>query len=270
MANWAGGGAYGGMLYNCTVTGNTATNAGGGVWGGTLSNCIVYFNSSTSGSNWAGLPLFSYCCTAPDPLSGPGNITDDPLLVDPAGGMFRLKCGSPCIDAGTDLSAIITNDLAGNLRPLDGNGDGIAQFDIGAYDLIRRWIESRPSVLCSLLPISRRITLSICGGDWRLHGLFLVGFRGWSDRHQPISASHAWASPGQYTVRLSAHYSTLGQSLSATTQVQVVPQPVYYVTQQSKSRIPLHQLDDGSILNSAGDSRRNNAGTADPRNQRSL
>ena len=44
--------------------------------------------------------------------------------------------GSPCIDAGTNepASGLPADDLDGNPRPLDGDGDTVAIADMGAYE----------------------------------------------------------------------------------------------------------------------------------------
>jgi len=127
-----GGGAYGGTLNNCTLTDNSADD-GGGADQSRLNNCIVYFNIAPQRANYANVVL-NYSCTTPQPTSGVGNITNEPAFVNFAAGNYRLHPDSPCIDAGTNLSASITNDLDGRPRPLDGNGDGLAAFDMGAYE----------------------------------------------------------------------------------------------------------------------------------------
>lgn len=39
-----------------------------------------------------------------------------------------------------DLSNLLTTDLAGLPRPLDGNGDGVAAFDMGACEFDLRTV----------------------------------------------------------------------------------------------------------------------------------
>jgi hypothetical protein len=66
---------------------------------------------------------------------GPGNRAGNPLLVAPASGDYRLSAGSPAIDiGGPDLIAGGSTDLGGNPRPVDGDGDGVALTDAGAFE----------------------------------------------------------------------------------------------------------------------------------------
>jgi hypothetical protein len=134
-----GAGTYYGTLYHCTLTGNASTASygqGGGAYEGRLINCIVYLNVATTGANCDSSSFLNFCCTTPLPTNGFGNITNEPAFVNLSAGNFHLRSGCPCIDAGTDLSGIITNDFDGRPRPLDGNGDGVAAFDIGAYEFV--------------------------------------------------------------------------------------------------------------------------------------
>jgi HYR domain len=61
-----------------------------------------------------------------------GNISADPLFFGASD--FRLQLGSPAIDAGTSGGAPAI-DIDGNARPRDGNADGVALWDMGAYEL---------------------------------------------------------------------------------------------------------------------------------------
>lgn len=74
-----------------------------------------------------------------DPLllcSSNANLTADPLLVNPTGGDYRLRTGSPAIDTGTATGAP-ADDLRGQRRPLDGNANGTVGYDRGAYEFDR-------------------------------------------------------------------------------------------------------------------------------------
>jgi hypothetical protein len=54
--NGYGGGSFASMLYNCTVTGNSAASAGGAS-GGIAYNSILYFNTAPNGANYLGVYL---------------------------------------------------------------------------------------------------------------------------------------------------------------------------------------------------------------------
>lgn len=76
----------------------------------------------------------------PDPQDST-NVDLDPLFVDAPGGDLRLRATSPLVDAGDPAAPAVGEpavDLDGATRTVDGNGDGSAISDMGAFEYQRR------------------------------------------------------------------------------------------------------------------------------------
>lgn len=123
-AIWTHDGALG--VVQATLVDNMAQVGGGltSVMGNaTVWNSIFHNNTAPTDPQISGAPAVSWSCVMGG-YSGPGNMSADPLLVDPVGGDFTPGAGSPCIDAG-DSSAVpatLTTDLNGDPRMVDVPG----------------------------------------------------------------------------------------------------------------------------------------------------
>jgi parallel beta-helix repeat protein len=97
-------------------------------------------------------------------VAGIGDITADPLFIDPTNSDYHLQAGSPCIDAGTNEGAPST-DFDGNPRPMDGDGDGIAIIDMGAFEYVSGPIAAVPALtpigLLALIGLLSLIAVSV-------------------------------------------------------------------------------------------------------------
>jgi hypothetical protein len=128
-ASLRGGGSDDYSLINCTLVNNSAVSEGGGVIGGVCTNCVVWGNAAGYDANTANYEYgerLAFCCTWPLP-PGEGNIEADPFFASPSAGNFRLREGSPCLEAGFDTGGLTAD--------LDGRPRVMGSFpDLGAYE----------------------------------------------------------------------------------------------------------------------------------------
>jgi hypothetical protein len=126
-------------IINCTFSKNSSS-FGGGIYNSSsmpalsVTNSILWGDTATNGQEIyydTYVPSITYSDINQDGYTGNNNIRSDPLFAT----NFSLQGSSPCIDKGnSNVSGLPAFDLSGNNRIADGDKDGIAVIDMGAYE----------------------------------------------------------------------------------------------------------------------------------------
>ncbi|MFN8395394.1 MAG: HYR domain-containing protein [Bacteroidia bacterium] len=157
-------------IHNCSFVGNSAGVYAGAIYAeandfqifnttfkdnvGNFGSCIVTTTSNMQVRNcimWGNTPANEIAASVPivdhcliEGGYGPGtNILDiDPEFSDVVG---RIRACSPAVDVGDSLLSI-TKDFDNNPRPFDGDGNGTAKWDLGAFEaqVVRSFPPSNP------------------------------------------------------------------------------------------------------------------------------
>jgi parallel beta-helix repeat protein len=129
-------------MRNCTLAANNSLSGYGGVFcydesSPTLVNCVLW----NAGSEIEGASAVVTYSSVQGGWSGEGNVDDSPMFVDPVNGDYSLQADSPCIDSGSPEYGINASpwllaygDMNGRVRVWDGDGDGQAVVDMGAFE----------------------------------------------------------------------------------------------------------------------------------------
>jgi len=138
------GGACELIIINSTIVGNTADTEGGGIRLGqtnVITNSIVWGNDASEGDQVyqpSGVQTNTVTYSIVEGeynggvYPGEGNINEGPKLDE----NLRLLATSPAIDAGNNRAVSSNIDLDGNPRIVDGDGDGEATVDMGAFEYL--------------------------------------------------------------------------------------------------------------------------------------
>jgi subtilisin family serine protease len=175
-------------VVNSTFSGNSAPS-GGAISGSggrsTIVNSVLWGNSSLEIDAQLGNVTTVSDSVIQGGYSGTNVLNLDPLFLNAAGpdGMpgtvdddLRLGSASPAIDSAGDTDCP-KSDVSGVPRPVDGDADGQAHCDMGAYETAAQIAINPARLNVQLIPGASKatsITVQSAGGltlDWSLAGL---------------------------------------------------------------------------------------------------
>jgi hypothetical protein len=218
-----------------------------GVDPSTLVNCILYYNTAPRGLNyrenheyWIECNL-NHCCTTPLPaFSGVwnwetwewqsasiGNISAEPQLVSAS----HLSAGSPCRGAG-GADAASGTDIDGEVWATPPS-IGCDEYHAGTV--------TGPLSVSSLATYTNVAVGFPVGLTALIEGRPNASVWDFGDAmamtNQPFT-THAWRTPGDYTVVLRAYNDTYPAGVATTVTIHVVATPVHYVAVDNPNPVP--------------------------------
>jgi len=175
---------------NNTIVNNRADVIGGGIcqfnsYSSEVNNTILWKNYSPLGSqSYSTYDLKYFNCLIEDTVSG---LVGAYFLTDCIDGHplfdetfmeehpYYLSSTSPCIDVGLDIGLYMPDeDFMGDFRIWDGDGDGVAIVDIGAYEFASVGVGNSGSGLqvaaCSLEVYPNPVR-TICAVQYQILGI---------------------------------------------------------------------------------------------------
>ena len=225
-----------GVLHNCLVTENdggsdgefyngTVVGNNGGASGAAY-NSILYYNA---GGNYGDGTSLNYCCTTPLPTNGVGNIAVDPQMAS----LTHLSSTSPCIGAGSPAYATGV-DIDGEpwANPPCIGADQLTHGSATGGITVRIWADYSNVIVGFVVSLAAEVEGRLSSSVWDFGD-------GMNRTNQPY-VSHAWSSPGIYTVRLTAYNDSHSEGVSTTRTIHVWAQDapvVYHVNQANPNPV---------------------------------
>lgn len=170
--------------------------------------------------------------------TGPGTLTQttgntnvsDARFVDAAAGDFRLRYDSPLLDAG-DPAALAAGEsateLAGGARVVDGDANGTAVRDVGAFEYQRQAPKAVATVSSAAVPVGQSVTFDASGSQDADAGDTLTYAWAFDDGATVAgpTVQHAFATAGPHSGTLTVSDSSGAQGTAIATVTAFRPPP---------------------------------------------